>query len=509
MQDITKGQVISGNFGNILVREKADKKLELGELLIADTKEGKILLQVFDLMYGSQISQQNLELISGMKLEDETDVNFLDRKLRNYILAQVKSLVTIKQDNAKIAKTLPMFFSVVNEITKDDLKFLTTPPNPMLIGNLRSGSKVLDVPIYLNGKDVFSHHILIPATTGRGKSNLTSVILWDTLDKDYCGILVLDPHDEYYGRNKTGLKDHPKKEFMEYYTPKDPPPGTKTLKINISQIKPWHFDGVYQWSDPQKEALAACFKKYGDNWIKNIIENNELEGFGEATIAVLKRRLLQILGISTQDFECKGVFDFQQGQTTIQDIVNELESGKTVIIDTSNFSGKVEILVGSLITSEIFNRYKFHKSTGQLKDKPVISIVLEEAPRVLGKDVLEKSSNIFETIAREGRKFKVGLTAITQLPSLIPREILANMNTKIVLGVEMKPERQAIIESASQDLSEDDRNIASLDKGEALITSNFARFATPIKVPLFEDYVKQQKERAGPETTKDYSGITN
>ena len=50
---------------------------------------------------------------------------------------------------------------------------------------------------------------------------------------------------------------------------------------------------------------------------------------------------------------------------------------------------------------------------GNLNDKPVISIVLEEAPRVLGKEVLEAGPNIFSTIAREGREFKVGLTAIT------------------------------------------------------------------------------------------------
>ena len=64
------------------------------------------------------------------------------------------------------------------------------------------------------------------------------------------------------------------------------------------------------------------------------------------------------------------------------------------------------------------------------------------------------------------------------------------MNTKIILGIEMKPERQAIIESASQDLSDDDRTIASLDIGEALITSNFVKFVTPISIPYFEDVVK-------------------
>ena len=114
-----------------------------------------------------------------------------------------------------------------------------------------------------------------------------------------------------------------------------------------------------------------------------------------------------------------------------------LERSKTVIIDTSSFSGQVELLIGSLIVSELFNKYRYYKTQGMLHEKPVVSIVLEEAPRVLGKEILEKGSNIFSTIAREGRKFKVGLIAITQLPSLIPREILANMNTKIILGTEM------------------------------------------------------------------------
>jgi hypothetical protein len=79
------------------------------------------------------------------------------------------------------------------------------------------------------------------------------------------------------------------------------------------------------------------------------------------------------------------------------------------------------------------------------------------------------------------------------------------MNTKIILGIEMAAERQAIIDSASQDLSDDSRNIASLDKGEAIITSNFVKFAMPIKIPLFDDFVK--KENASVE--KDFSGISS
>ena len=502
-----KGQVISGEYGKILVRQKSDKDIELGELLIADTTDGKILLQVFDLLYGSQISQQNLELLSGLKLEENSSLEFMDPKLRNYNLIAAKNLISIRGNNAAVCKTLPSFFSEVREVTNDDLKFLTKPKNPLFIGKLRSGSKMMDVDICLDGEKVFTHHILIPATTGRGKSNLTSCILWDTIDKDYCGILVLDPHDEYYGRNRLGVKDHSRRDRVVYYTPDNPPAGTKTLRINLKNIRPSHFNGVVDFSDPQRQALNYYHKEYGQHWIEALVQEKPLAVvFQEGTIAVIRRRILSLLDLEwhNEKIYCNGIFDAISGETTISDICSELENSKTIIIDTSSFSGAVEILIGSLVATEVFNKYKGYKLKGELKDKPVISIILEEAPRVLGREIMEKGPNIFSTIAREGRKFKVGLIAITQLPSLIPREILANMNTKIILGVEMAPERQAIIESASQDLSQDNRNIASLDIGEAIITSNFAKFATPIKVPLFEEFAKSINRE---NVKKEFGGI--
>ena len=494
-----KGQIISGEYGRIILRQKSDIQIELGELLVAKSENESIILQAYDLSYASQISQQNLELISGMRLEGESCEEFMDPNLRNYKIAFLKNLITINNNQVKLSKTLPKFFSEVHEIEADDIKFLTKPKNPLYFGKLRSGSRQIDVDIYLDGKDVFSHHVLVAATTGRGKSNLTSCMLWDSIDKEYCGILVLDPHDEYYGRDRLGLKNHPKAKNVSYYTPGNAPPGGKTLKINIENIKPHHFSGVIDWSTPQIEAMSAYYKKFRENWIEAIIFEKNLESvkFGEGTINVIKRRLLQTLDLeifNDKIFE-KGAFCIgETGKTTIKEITRELESSKKVIIDTSCFTGRAEILIGSLIANEVLDLYKYYKTQNILDSKPVISIILEEAPRVLGKEVLERSSNVFATIAKEGRKFKVGLFAITQLPSLIPREILANMNTKIILGIEMAPERQAIIESASHDLSSDSRNIASLDKGEAIVTSVFSKFAIPIKIPRYEEFAKMQKD---------------
>ena len=496
------GQIISGKFGEICMRQKADIPLELGELVIAENDDYKVLLQVYDLQYGSQISQLNLELISGMHLEQKENANFMQPELRNYKLAMLKNLLTIKKTDAKSSKILPDFFSTVRSVKEDDLKFLVTPQNPLFVGNMRSGSKELNLPISLHGRDVLSHHILITATTGKGKSNLLRVLLWDAVGKDYCGFLVLDPHDEYYGRTGKGLKDHPSKNVI-YYTSKDVPPGALTLKINIRDLEPSHFQGAVYFTDAQNDLIGAYYKEYKKDWIKSILEEAPIPSkFHEATVEVVKRKLFSILNLKYHDSEFveNGIFSLNAGVSTIKDIVSALENAKTVIIDTSSFTGSVEILIGSLISSKVLNKYNYYSSTGEIKTKPVISIVIEEAPRVLGKEVLESGPNIFSRIAREGRKFKVGLVAITQLPSLIPRQVLANMNTKIILGIEMSVERQSIIDSAAQDLSADNRTIASLDKGEAIITSNFARFAIPIKIPFFPEWIKVDES-----VKKDYS----
>lgn len=501
---MTKGQVIGGTFGEILVRQKSDSQMQLGELLVAENDKEKVLLQVTDLTYGSQISQQNLEMVSGLALEENATMQFMDPHLRNYIVAQVKNLISIREHEGKIhasvCKNLPTFFSHVRDLEKQDVSFITKPHYPLLLGHLRSGSRTLDVPIFLHGKDTFSHHILVAATTGRGKSNLLSVMLYSQMDEEYAGVLVLDPHDEYYGRNGIGLKDHPSSRVI-YYTPSKPPVGTRSLCINIRSIKPHHFQGVIAWTDPQYQALTAFHKRYGEEWIEALVLDKSLDSsmaFHEGTLAVVKRKVLQVLELRVAEGRviAQSVFDYAGGIGTVKSIVDELERGKTVIVDTSSFSGAQEILVGSLIANEIFGRYKHYKAEGILDSKPVISVVLEEAPRVLGKEVLEQGSNVFERIAREGRKFKVGLTAITQIPSAIPRTILANMNTKIILGIEMAPERQAIIESSAQDLSTDSRTIAALDKGEAIVTSTFTRFAVPIKVPLFQTLLQKKSPKA-------------
>jgi len=488
------GQIIGGSYGEILIRQKSGEKIELGDLLVADD----ILLQVIDLEYGSLLEHRDLARISGMQLEGYGSTEIHEKEVRNFILVRAKPVFDLKKRS--IPKHLPEFFHVLRRAKEEDFQFLEMPENPLYLGKIRSGSKVLNVPVYVDGKSVLTHHILIPATTGRGKSNLVKVILWNMVGKNYAGILVLDAHNEYYSYTQNGkrygLKEHPEaREGVVYYSI-NPPLGERALRINIKLVRPWHLKEIVEFTPAQEDALYLLYKEGRENWIRLLFSDKPIPGVGESTRAVLQRKIKVALEIDVNEngviYERGNIFSVSEGLSTIKDICNFLESGKIVILDTSSLSQNVELLISGMIMNEIFSRYRRYKELGELDEKPVVSVVLEEAPRVLG----EGKSNIFGTIAREGRKFKIGIVAITQLSSVIPREILANLNTKIILGNEMSSERKAIISSAAQDLSRDDKMIASLDKGEAIVSSIFTRFAVPIKIDRFEDLVdKGKKER--------------
>ncbi len=490
------GKIVSGGFSGILIRQKTGIEVELGELLVTKENNGYFIMQVFDIVYGSQIPERIRSLAAGLKLEEDSNLSFLDSDISNFILISLKPVLFVDPNRYYLPKKLPKFFSEVERITEEDLSFLEKPNRPLYFGQIRSGSRVLDIGVFLKGEDVISHHMLISASTGKGKSNLVKVLTYNLLNEIYVGLLVIDPHDEYYGRTKKGLKDHPNARNKVVYYSLNPPPGTNTLVLDIKTIRPWHLNGIVSLTEPQLECIYLFYNRDRENWIENIVLSDKEEGVSPLTLDVLKRKFNNLFGISLKDGQISfrnSLFSNSSGITTIENIKKYLEEGKTVIIDTSKLGGESELLIGGIFAEGIFSKYRELSFKGNLHTKPCVSIIIEEAPRVLGKDVLEKGTNIFGTIAREGRKFKVGLVAITQLPSLIPKEILANMNTKIIMGTEMSNERSALIESSPQDISEESRSIASLDIGEALLTSTFSKLAIPLKIPLFEDIV-QDKE---------------
>ena len=103
-----------------------------------------------------------------------------------------------------------------------------------------------------------------------------------------------------------------------------------------------------------------------------------------------------------------------------------------------------------------------------------------------GKD---GESNVFPRVAREGRKFKVGLCAVTQQPKLLDDELLSQFNTFFILGLADEKDRNILRGSAKQDISALGTEIQTLMPGECLMANLAAPFAVPARVHLYADVV--------------------
>jgi DNA helicase HerA-like ATPase len=93
-------------------------------------------------------------------------------------------------------------------------------------------------------------------------------------------------------------------------------------------------------------------------------------------------------------------------------------------------------------------------------------------------------------VAREGRKFKVGLCAVTQQPKLLDDELLSQFNTFFVLGLADEKDRSILRASSKQDLSGLGPEIQTLMPGECLLVNLEAPFAVPAMVHLYDDAVR-------------------
>lgn len=126
------------------------------------------------------------------------------------------------------------------------------------------------------------------------------------------------------------------------------------------------------------------------------------------------------------------------------------------------------------------------------RPSPVL-VVLEEAHRYLGTDAHEFARNAANKIAREGRKYGVGIMLISQRPTELPKTALAQCGTIIALRL-TNSEDQGVIRSTLPDsiaglatVLPSLRTHEALVSGESIILPSRTRFQHPNPWPLAED----------------------
>ncbi|MDD1741421.1 MAG: ATP-binding protein, partial [Methanothrix sp.] len=201
------------------------------------------------------------------------------------------------------------------------------------------------------------------------------------------------------------------------------------------------------------------------------------EGFKDSTVSVLVRRIKNEMERNK----------YIKKRSSLANILANLKKGKVVLVDIPRMTDRSELLLLSVISRYILDEYKKDLAEGEESRKNCL-ITIEEAQRVLGAG---SNTSRFESIAREGRKFGVGLCAITQQPKLIDKQLLSQFNTLVVMGLGDRNDRRQLEESAKQDLSSLDIEIQTLEKGEAVVSTLDIPFPVPARIHRYEDYLRR------------------
>lgn len=118
------------------------------------------------------------------------------------------------------------------------------------------------------------------------------------------------------------------------------------------------------------------------------------------------------------------------GSNVVKDIVLEVDAGRSVIIDLSNADEVVAGYYSELVSREVFKRQATKFTTGELGDHSVL-FFFEEAHNLFSKDDKNLRS-IYNRLAKEGAKYRIGLVYLTQSMTTLSPDLLKNTENLFV-----------------------------------------------------------------------------
>ncbi len=501
-----KGRLFGKNVLEGVFRAAPGEDLFLGEILVAADAElpRRYLFRVVDVEYGTEHREPGwAERVAGTLLADDTagesglhPVHDADR--RTYRVASCRCLGYLTPEGEfRKPKALVTQFSQVTHPSAEDFAFLSARMGDLPVGRLRSGEAELDAEVGVPGASL-SGHVGVFATTGMGKSNLMKVLAAEVMQANgRYGMLIVDPHGEYRdgaGHGTRGLRDHPwAGAGLRVYAARSIA-GTNQLKLSLADLNLDDLATAYDWSPAQREALEALarhFRQPDLGWLAEFARIDDLDTFRDvelgnrvapSTLRVVQRRARSIV-----DLPC---ISADPGVSIGARLLDELGEGKVVLVDVSGLGSMEELLIASYLARRVIEEWQaaFLTDPERHARLPHVALVIEEAQRVLSKTA-SRDLNVFARVAREGRKFKVGLCAVTQQPKLVDDELLSQFNTFFILGLADERDRSILRGSSKQDLTGLGPEIQTLMPGECLLANLEAPFAVPAKIFRYEDRI--------------------
>ncbi len=328
-----------------------------------------------------------------------------------------------------------------------------------------------NVPFYVNVPKMVSRHLAILAITGAGKSNTVAILLSRIVGELRGTALVIDMHSEYGDvvEGKTNVIKpmmHPAKlTLSEYYA---------LLKLDEGATKQrMYLRKAYRELFETGEALKRK-DKFLELLLEKLIEYYNTAGRGgragsKRIETIPKKDQTSILDLI---HKLEELIDNYGGTVLTPSAPDMLESvvkpGHANVLDL----GSVDEVVADVVTYHylwwLLNERKRHVVNGEGYPIPVLAVI-EEAHVLVPNNRKTLTKGVVARIAREGRKFGVGLALVSQRPKNVDEDALSQTNNKIILKL-VEPKDQQYVQRASETLSDELLQLLpSLNTGEAVV----------------------------------------
>lgn len=399
--------------------------------------------------------------------------------------------------------------SLENEITSD--KRLT-------IGKYASNQ---DVQAILDGNKFFQRHATIVGSTGSGKSFTVANILEKAKELEHANLIVFDLHGEYselsYAKqikisDDNGL--HIPLWFFNYEEIHslfiESSEGTSTnqraavIKYILEQKKGYIKNNMHDLSpeiitaDTPIPFSAKKMKEYLE--MENIKEeptgeqykSGDKKGQEKTKQGQYYGKLTNLITrLQTKIDDKKYGFVFNEKGTIESEYINTFighilkNDHKIKVIDLSEVpSDMLSIIIG--VVTRLIYEVQFWMTPKEKETRHPFAFVCDEAHLYMPRDttkmkaVENKSLEIFEKIAKEGRKYGVSLVIVSQRPAELNSTIISQCNNIVCLKITNDRDKSAVAAMLTDSLAGLIETLPNLDVGECIVIGDSIKLPTKI-----------------------------
>jgi DNA helicase HerA-like ATPase len=468
------------------VTAQSSKPLSVGEYVIIDSSDCQILGLVEKSIISSEALTDVRNFDEAVESKEVADINSRDKNYKVKI-GILGFLDRLQKGQMILPAVPPLPGTSILEATQKDLGMIFGPTTNewIRIGSLLRNSSI-EAKININ--KIVSRHLAILAMTGMGKSNLVSLIARHIGSLNGT-LIIFDYHNDYESLDVSKINY-----MMAKINPRLLPADKLAEVIELREN-----------ADKQQRVLRESFtesvKQAKDFW-QSLEES--VSSFGRTTkgYADSASRVLDKIDDAKQRFS--DILDPDCG-----DPVDLIKEGRVNVLNISELSERQANAGLSYYLQELLQQRKDAvwerkgKSSNKRSNKFLapIFVIIEEAHVFIPKGEHTDTKYWASKVAREGRKFGIGLGIVSQRPRNIDPNVLSQMGSLAIMKIVQDDDQQQIA-SAAESLSKDLLSqLSSLNIGDAVLIGQWVNLPSIVHV----DEVKSKKSGSDLDAVSEWS----